>query len=167
MTTHTATGRPAPPRLRQPLGIPIRHRSIVRDHTITGTATQLSNLVANHRLAGTLVAMTAPRPVGDRYQVIIWVREYQPTRPTVTVSSVGEHTRTRARRPRRARVAVIATAVAGAVAGILAVAAYLIGQLVELVAAHAGLILGVLALAAILAALAAWGSGRRRHCPGC
>jgi hypothetical protein len=47
------------------------------------------------------------------------------------------------------------------------VAAYLIGQLVELIAAHAGLVLGVLALAALLAGLTAGRGSGRRHCPGC
>jgi hypothetical protein len=47
------------------------------------------------------------------------------------------------------------------------VAAYLIGQLVGLIAAHAGLVLGVLALAALLAASATRRRTGRRHCPGC
>jgi hypothetical protein len=170
MTTHRqpTTGRPAPPRLGEPLGIPNGHY-INRDHTITGTAGQLANIVANHRNAGTLVALTAPRPVGDRFQVVIRLREYQPARPTTRVTSVSAHARTRIRRPRRrARFAFIVTAITGIVAGLVAVAAYLIGQLVELIAAHAALILGVLALAVILATAAARrSSSGRRHCPGC
>ncbi len=71
------------------------------------------------------------------------------------------------RNRRRTRIAVIATTVTGAVAGLLTAAAYLLGQLVELIAAYAGLILGVLALAAILAGLTARRSSGRRHCPGC
>jgi hypothetical protein len=160
MTTHTTTRT----------GRPVTHRAaghyITRDRTVTGTATQLANLVANHRTAGTLVAMTAPRPVGDRFQVVIRFREFQPTRPTARVTSVGNYARTRTSRPRLARIAVIATATTGVIAGLVTAAAYLIGQLVELITANAGLILGVLALLAILAALTAE-SSRRRHCPGC
>ena len=162
MSTHTTTrtGRPVTQRAAG--------HYITRDRTVTGTATQLANLVANHRNAGTLVAMTAPRPVpGDRFQVVIRLREYQPAQPTVRVTSVGEHARTYARRPRRTRLAVIGTAITGTAAGLVAVAAYLIGQLVELITAHAGLILGVLVLVAILAATAARRGSSGRHCPGC
>jgi hypothetical protein len=161
MTTHThpVTGRPVTARAAGP------YRT--RDHTVTGTAIQLANLVANHHNAGTLVAMTAPRPAGDRFQILIRVRESQISRPTVRVTTVGEPARTRS--PRRgARIAVIITAVTGLAAGLIAVAAYLLGQLAELIAAHAGQILGVLALTAVTAGLAARrGSRRRRHCPGC
>ena len=168
MTTHPTTrpGRPAPPRPAAPLGIangPCR----IRDHTITGTATQLANLIGNHRTAGTLVASTAPRPViGDRFQVVIRLRE--PTAaPTVRATSAGGYTRTRVQRSRRTRVAVTVTAITGVVAGLLAVAAYLLGQLVEFLAAHAALILAVLVLAAILARLGTRRASGRRHCPGC
>jgi hypothetical protein len=162
MTTHTdtppATGRPPTARAAGPY--------LIRDHTVTGTAIQLANLVANHHNAGTLVAMTAPRPVGDRFQILIRVRE---PRPTIRVTSVGEHARTRIRLPRRgARIAVIATTITGTAAGLIAVAVYLLGQLIELITVHAALILGVLALAAILAAAAARrNSSGSRHCPGC
>ncbi|GIE90885.1 hypothetical protein [Actinoplanes regularis] len=160
MTTHTTTGRPAP----QPAG-----HYINRDHTVTGTATQLANLLANHRAAGTLIAVRPPRwMTGDRFQVDIRIRELQPTRPAVRVTSAGQYARTRVRRPRRTRIAVIVTAITGTIAGLAAVATYLIGQLVELIAAHAAQILGVLALAAILAIAAARrNSSGRRHCPGC
>ena len=170
MTTHThpSTGRPTPPRLAAPLGIPNAHY-VIRDHTVTGTATQLANLVANHRTAGTLVALTAPRPVtGDRFQIVIRIRECGPARPTVRVTSVGVYARTGTWRPRRpARVAVTVTAITGAVAGLVAVAAYLLGQLVELIAANTAPVLGVLVLAAILARLGTRRSTGRRHCPGC
>jgi hypothetical protein len=159
MTTRTQSRRPVTQRAAG--------HYINRDHTVTGTSAQLANIVANHRNAGTLVALTAPRPVGDRLQVVIRVREYQTTPPTTRAISVGEHAHTRARRSRRTRVAVIVTAVTGTIAGLLAVAAYLIGQLVELIAAHAGLILAVLALAAVLAGLCTRRSSRGRHCPGC
>jgi hypothetical protein len=139
---------------------------INRDHTVTGTATQLANIVANHRTAGTLVAFTRPRPVGDRFQVTIRLREYP---PTTRVTSVGEYARTRVqRRTRRTRTAVIVTTITGTIAGAAAVAAYLIGQLVEFITDHAGQLLGVLVLAAIIAAAAARRSSTsRRHCPGC
>jgi hypothetical protein len=81
---------------------------------------------------------------------------------------VGEYARTYARPTRRTRIAVIATAITGTVAGLLAATAYLIGQLVEFIAAHAAQILGVLVLAVILAAATASRSNTsRRHCPGC
>lgn len=155
MTTTIRTGRPVTARAAG--------HYIHRDHTITGTPTQLANIVANHRHAGTLVAMTAPRPLtGDRFQLVIRVREPQQTTPTATV--IGGNVRV----SRRTRIAVIATAVTGAVAGLVAVAAYLLGQLVELITAHAGLILAVLAPAAILTTAAARrSSSGRRHCPGC
>jgi hypothetical protein len=153
MTTHNSPSRPAPPRLGQPLGIVHRHY-FDRDYTVTATTAQLANLVARHRSAGTLVAVTSLGPVGDRWRVILRLREYQPAR-------------TSNRRSRRIRIAVIVTAVTGTVAGLVAVAAYLIGQLVELIAAHAGPVLGVLALAALLAGTATRRRTGRRHCPGC
>jgi hypothetical protein len=160
MTTHTTTrpGRPVTPRAAG--------HTIVRDHTVTGTATQLANLIANHRNAGTLVALTAPRPVGERFQLVIRLREFQTSRLTARAASVGEHARIRVPRPRRTRVAVIVAATTGTIAGLVAVAAYLLGQLVELITAHAVPILGVLALTAILAGVCSGRSGRR-HCPGC
>lgn len=161
MNAHTTT------RPRRPVTERATGQYVNRDHVVTGTPTQLANIVANHRNAGTFVALTAPRPVGDRFRVVIRLREFQPTRPTVRVTSVGEHARTRFRRPRRARIAAIAATATGVVAGLVTAAAFLIGQLVEFVTTHAAPILGVLVLAAILAALAARGSGRRRHCPGC
>jgi hypothetical protein len=162
MTTHThpTTGRPVTPRAAG-------HHLIIRDHTVTGTATQLANIVANHRNAGTLVALTAPRPVGDRLQVVIRIRENVPARSPVRVTSLGAHATMRAARSRRRHRVPVITAVVGAVAGLHAMAAYLVGQLVELIVAHAGLVLGVLALAALLAGLTAGRGSGRRHCPGC
>jgi hypothetical protein len=156
MTTHP-TARPA------------AGHYINRHHTVTGTATQLANIVANHRTAGTLAGMSKPRPVtGDRFQVDLRIREYQPTRPAVRVASVGAYARSRFQRPRRTRIAVIVTAVTGAIAGTAALAAYLIDQLVEFIAAHAAQLLGVLVLAAIVAVAAARRStSSGRHCPGC
>jgi hypothetical protein len=141
--THSATGQPVTDRAAG--------HYLNRDHTVTGTATQLANIVANHRNAGTLVDLTAPRPItGNRFQIIIRLRECQPTRPTTRVTSVGEHARTRIRRPRRSRIAVITT-VTGVGAGILTVTAYLLGQLVEFVVAHAAPLIGALVLIAVLA----------------
>jgi hypothetical protein len=161
MTTHAqpATGRPV---TQWAAG-----RHILRDHTVTGTATQLANLIANYRDAGTLVALTAPRRVtADLFQVVIRLREPVPARPAIRVTSVGEHAHTRVKRLRRTRVVVVTT-VTATITGLAAVAAYLIGQLVELIAAHAALIVGVLALVALLAGLCSGRSGHRRHCPGC
>jgi hypothetical protein len=143
MTTHPTTGRPV---TEGAAG-----HYIHRDHTVTGTATQLANIVANHRNAGTLIALTAPRPItGDRFQLVIRLREYQPTQPATRVTSAGEHARTRIRRSRRSRIAVITT-VTGVTAGTLTVAAYLLGQLVAFIAAHAAILIGALALIALLA----------------
>jgi hypothetical protein len=141
--------------------------------TVVGTPTQLANVLTNHRTAGTLIAAGRPSALAyqpGRYQIRVRLRETVPARPMVRVTSIGQYAKTRAARPRRRRrspVPVVITAVVGVVAGLLAVAAYLIGQLVELIVAHAGLILGVLALAALLAATATRRGSGRRHCPGC
>jgi hypothetical protein len=159
MTTHTTPTAP-------------RHtdtRYVYRDHTVVGTPTQLANVVANHRQAGTFVALTTPRPLtGNRFQVVVRLREPHPAAPATRVHSVGDYARTRASRSRRrTRTAVIVTAVTSTVAGLITVAAYLLGQLVELIAAHAALVVG-LVLAALIAALAARRrTSGRRHCPGC
>jgi hypothetical protein len=141
--------------------------------TVVGTPIQLVNVLSNHRTAGTLIAAGRPLPLAydpGRYQIRIRLREPVPARPIVRVTSNtsnGDHTTTRAvRSRRRSRVSVV-TAVVGLVAGLLAVAAYLIGQLVELITAHAGPVLGVLALAALLAGTATRRRTGRRHCPGC
>jgi hypothetical protein len=143
-----------------------------REHatTVVGTPTQLANVITNHRTAGTLIAAGRPFALPNnpgRYQIRIRLREPGPARPPVRVTSTGEHTTMRATRPRRRNRVPMVTAVVGVVAGLLAVAAYLIGQLVGLIAAHAGLVLGVLALAALLAATATRRRTGRRHCPGC
>jgi len=159
MTTHTqlTPGRP--------VTTPAAGHYIRRDHTVIGTADQIANLINHHRDAGTLIAATTPCPLtGGRFQTTIWVRVPVPARPT----TLGQQSRIRTRRPRRrTRIAVMVTAVTGTLAGLVALAAYLLGQLVELIAAHAGLILGALALAAILAGLSTRRSSGRRHCPGC
>jgi hypothetical protein len=144
-----------------------------REHatTVVGTPTQLANLLTNHRTAGTLIAAGRPFPLAykpGRYQIRVRLREPGPARPTVRVTSVDQYAKTRpVGSRRRSRVPVVITAVVGVVAGLLAVATYLIGQLVELIAAHAGPVLGVVALAALLAATATRRRTGRRHCPGC
>jgi hypothetical protein len=138
--------------------------------TVVGTPTQLANVITSHRTAGTLIAAGRPYALAyhpGRYHIRIRLRVPGPARPMVRVISVGEHTTMRATRPRRRNRVPMVTAVVGVVAGLLAVAAYLIGQLVELIAAHAGPVLGVLALAALLAATATRRRTGRRHCPGC
>jgi hypothetical protein len=138
--------------------------------TVVGTPTQLANVLTNHRTAGTLIAAGRPFPLAynpGRYQIRVRLREPGPARPTVRVTSVDQYAKTRAvGSRRRSRVPVVITAVVGVVAGLLAMAAYLIGQLVALIAAHAGPVLGVLALAALAASATRRRTGRR-HCPGC
>jgi hypothetical protein len=137
--------------------------------TVVGTPTQLTNVITNHRTAGTLIAAGRPFPLAyrpGRYQLRIRLREPVPARPMVLAASIGEQAQVRAVRSRRRSRVPVVTAVVGVVAGLLAVAAYLIGQLVELITAHAGPVLGVLALAALAASATRRRTGRR-HCPGC
>ncbi len=125
-----------------------------RDHSVVGTPAQIANLLANHTAAGTLVAATAARPMpGPDTRVRVFVR-----------LAAAPQTGSVERRP--GRIVALALAAAGGLAGIAAIAAYLLGQLVAFVTAHAAQIVGVIVLAAILAALI--GSRRTgRHCPGC
>jgi hypothetical protein len=129
-----------------------------RDHSVIGTPAQIANLIANHTAAGTLIAATAARPMpGPDTRVQVWVR----LAATPRKAPPG---RPRDRRTRR--VVALAVTAAGALAGVAAATAYLLGQLVAFVTAHAAQIAGVLIVAAILAALI--GSRRTgRHCPGC
>jgi hypothetical protein len=141
---------------------------IHRDITVPGTPTQLANIIANHRRKGTFVGVTDAVPLtAGRTQITLRLREPQASRPGTRVTAASEHARARVRRPRQTRTTVIVAAVVGTAAGLIAVAAYLFGQLVELIAAHAGMVLGVLALAAVLAAAAHRRSSNRRHFPGC
>ncbi len=147
-----------------------------RDFHIAGPLTDLQVLIAVHTAAGTLVHATAPRPAGTPGYAVARLRLRHVTHTSGTplpfppgyrpagqplASTPGIPVRN------RSRIAVIATTIVGAVAGLLTAAAFLLGQLVELITAHAGLILGVLALAAILTGLAARRGSGRRHCPGC
>jgi hypothetical protein len=142
-----------------------------RDHFITGTPAQLAAIWNNHRQAGTLITWLKPRLLDDgSYQMMLRLRTAPPdTRPQATrPAQVSVAAPSAYQRPRLfGRKAVIVTAIAGTIAGLLAAVAYLLGKLVELITAHAALILGVLALAAIIAAATARRSSGRRHCPGC
>ncbi|GAB1692784.1 hypothetical protein [Krasilnikovia sp. M28-CT-15] len=151
MTIHARPGRPVTARAAG-------HRpTVTRDHTVVGTAAQLVNLITRHRTAGTLIAITTPRPLpGDRFQLVIRLRE------PIRVASVGDYARTRA--TRRTRIAVTVTAITGVLVGLLALGAFLLGQLAELATAHAAPTLGLLGLAALLAGLT---RRSRRHCPRC
>ena len=141
----------------------------IRKHSITGTPAQLANIVTNHNNAGTLVGISELRPLsGGRLNMVIRLRETQKARPNVRVTSAGEYARTRTqqnRRSRRTRTTILA--ITGTLVGLAAVAAFLIGQLVELIATHAAVSLGVF-LALVFTAMAARRrSSSRRHCPGC
>ncbi|WP_200208931.1 hypothetical protein [Micromonospora coerulea] len=146
-----------------------------RNMTVVGLPEQVANVLRNHHNAGTLVAMTAPRPVSATDpRIRVNVRLLDTTTPAirpVRVTSMREHITNRVqpaqqRRIRR-RIAIAAT-VTAAVVALVAAVAYLVDQLVTFLADHAALIAGLLAIAAlILAALrSAVGSGKR-HCPGC
>jgi hypothetical protein len=137
--------------------------------TVIGTADQLTTLIANHRTAGTLIAVGRPFALPYRpghYQLRIRLRN-QLARPTTQITPMAERASTRSRRRRRTRIAATITAVTGGIAGLTAVAAYLLGRLVELIAAHLGLLLGVVAVALLLAALVRAGACPGIHCPGC
>jgi hypothetical protein len=148
-TATTPTGRYAP--------------AAYRHHILTGTPQQVANVLARHHHAGTLAAASAPRPAPDRQ---VWVRiTIRETAPAPTPPPPTAR-RIRIRRPGRA--AALVAAIAAPIVGILAVAAYLFGQLVEWATAHAATLAGLALLAALIAA-ALGGTGRhgKRHCPGC
>ncbi len=140
----------------------------IRNHSVTGTPAQLANIVTNHNNAGTLIGISELRPLaGGRLLMVIRLRENQKTRPNVRVTSAGEYARTyRTRRNRRTRTTVLA--ITSTAVGLAAVAAFLIGQLVELIATHAAMSLGIF-ITLVFTAIAATRrrSGNRRHCPGC
>jgi hypothetical protein len=137
--------------------------------TVVGTADQLTTLITNHRTAGTLIAVGRPYPVPYRpghYQLRIRLRN-QLARPTTQITPIGKRASTRSPSRRRTRNVATITAITGGIAGLTAVAAYLIGQLAELIAAHLGLLLGVAAVALLLAGLVRAGACPGIHCPGC
>ena len=146
-----------------------------RTMTVVGLPEQVANVLRNHHNAGTLVAMTAPRPVSPTDpRIRVNVRLVDTTTPATRparVASLATHITTRVhhsqRRRIRRRIAIAATVTAAAVA-VAAAVAYLIGQLVAFLTNNAAIIAGLLTIAAlILAALrSTFGSGKR-HCPGC
>jgi hypothetical protein len=152
-TSHTLTappsGRYAPAAYRQ--------------HILTGTPQQVANVRANHHTAGTLVAATAPRPAPGRQ---VWVRiTIRETPPAPTRPPTARRSRRRLRRP--GGTPAIVVAIAALVVGVLAMSAYLLGQLVGWATAHATLA-GIALLAALIAGVLRGIAGRgKRHCPGC
>ena len=130
----------------------------IRDITVVGTPTEIGAVLDNHAAAGTLIAVTAPRPVAHRdprMQVVIRLRDVAP--PTRRPRAVR-------RRPTRVGIAVTA-----GILGALSAAAYLIGVVVEVLATYAQLILGglVIIVIALCLLLRAIGGNGHRHCPGC
>ncbi|MET8350907.1 hypothetical protein [Micromonospora sp. NPDC005206] len=148
-----------------------------RDHTLIGLPEQVANVIRNHHTAGTLVSMTAPRPVSPtdpRIRVALRLVDTTTTTTTTTaaprpvrVTSLRTHItdRARPRRVRRTRRVIAITTAAGTVlAGAIAAVVYLVAFLIH----HAALIAGLLAVAAlILAALRGSTGSGKRHCPGC
>jgi hypothetical protein len=131
-----------------------------------------------HAHAGTLVNATAPTPATGQATLRMRVRNsiitaqgprplpdgYRIAGPPAAIRHNNTAHTGRTHQPPSTAL-IVTGLISGTVA--LAAAAYLIGQLIELIAAHAAQIIGALVLLAIIAALAARGSGRRRHCPGC
>jgi hypothetical protein len=168
MTTH--------PPVRAPRSIhTIGHADSSTDSyatNVVGTADQLANLIANHRTAGTLITAGRPLPVPDRpghYQLRIRLREHMSARPTTRIISAGPSPDARDRRlHRRTRIAATIMAITGTIATLAATAAYLLGQLVELITEHLAVILGVGVLVVLLlAALGRVGACPGIHCSGC
>ena len=140
-----------------------------RTLTVVGLPEQVANVIRNHRAAGTLIAMTVPRPVSATDpRVRVGIRLAQPL-PSMQVDSIDQYIadRHRTRNHTRRQVALVVALTAAAVA-VIAVGAWLVAQVVAFVAAHAAVIVGAIVLAAITAGLllTATTSGKR-HCPGC
>ncbi len=134
------------------------------EHTIVGTPAQVANVLAHHT-TGTLIAMSAPRPATTHptdSRIQIRVRLHTTTSAPGVTASIRPPRTTGVRKV----IALVVTA-AGVVTGLLAVAAYLIGQLVAFVTAHAATIAGVLVAGAAAALLARSTGASKRHCPGC
>jgi hypothetical protein len=144
-----------------------------RDHTLIGLPEQVANVIRNHHTAGTLVSMTAPRPVSPTDpRIRVALRLVDTTTPApgprpVRVTSLRTHItdRVRPHRTRRTRrVIAITTAATTVVAGLITAAVYLVAFLID----RAAIIAGLLAVAAlILAALRGTTGSGKRHCPGC
>ncbi len=141
-----------------------------RDHFITGTPQQLAAIWNNHREAGTLITWLQPRPLDDgTYELMLRLRTTPPvTPPRPSPPAAAPQTRpVPDYRPRIAgRTAALLTAALAAVTGLIAVAAFLLGQLVHRLTDPAAPILGDLGVLAVLTGLGIRRSGRR-HCPGC
>jgi hypothetical protein len=167
------------------------------DHTVIGTPNHVANLIANHTTAGTLLAVSrlVPLPNNDgRVAVKLRLRDTTPappqrpalpaafraravTRPTPAPAEHGAASpevdykltiRVRSSRSRhRRRILTIAAVAAVTVSTIVALAGYLLAQLVALIATHAAALLGVLGAVLLALAVLRGGGGRKRHCPGC
>ncbi|MGS2616575.1 hypothetical protein ACVCAH_18915 [Micromonospora sp. LZ34] len=142
-----------------------------RDHTLIGSPEQVANVIRNHHSAGTLVSMTAPRPVSatdPRVRVALRLVDTTAGPCPVRVTSLRTHITDRVRPHRRRRtrrvIAITTTAATAMVAGLIAAVVYLVAFLID----HAAIIAGLLAVAAlILAALHGTTGSGKRHCPGC
>jgi hypothetical protein len=160
-------------------------RGHYRDYTVVGTADQLRNVVTNHATAGTLAAITTPRPISatdPRLRMTLRIHTTSPvptrpttpahrgtTRPTSTPRPTTPPTPTRSRPIRRPMstwrrwltlIGLLFTA------ALTAALVYLIWQLVAFVTANAAAIIGFVTIAA-LAYIAINAGGGKRHCPGC
>jgi hypothetical protein len=149
---------------------PVRYR----DHTVIGSPAQIRNVIANHRAAGTLIAVDPPetlRPGTHTVRVRLRLRDTPPAPsqampPAATLDAADPAGWRTQRRRRLARISAVAVAVAAPALGVVAAAAYLIGQLVEWVTAHAATLAGLTLLALLITAAIRRSSGKR-HCPGC
>lgn len=146
-----------------------------RDTTLIGLPEQVATVLRNHSTAGTLVSMTAPRPVSPTDpRIRVAVRLIDTATPAVRpvrVTSLRTHITNRVQHTQRRRARrrlVIATTVTATIVALVAVVAYLVGRLVTFLVDHAALIAGLLAVAAlIVAALRGVTGSGKRHCPGC
>jgi hypothetical protein len=134
-----------------------------RDYTLIGPPRHVLNVIANHRAAGTLIAVHTLSPISvDDPIVRVRLRLHDtpptPARPLTPVASLAP------RRLRRITTVILATA--APVLGVVLAVAYLIGRLVEWITAHASGPAGLTAVAVLIAA-GLRGTRRRRHCPGC
>ncbi|MFX0593315.1 hypothetical protein [Melissospora conviva] len=140
----------------------------IRTLTVVGLPEQVANVIRNHRAAGTLIAMTVPRPVSATDpRVRVGIRLAQPL-PSVQVDSIGQYIADRHRTRNHTRRVALVVALTAAAVAVIAAGAWIVAQVVAFITAHAALIVGAIVLAAIAAGLliTATTSGKR-HCPGC
>jgi hypothetical protein len=145
---------------------PVRYR----DHTVIGSPAQIRNVIANHRAAGTLIAVDPPETVSAAdHTVRVRLRLCDaPPAPTPVMPSAAQPAGWPTHRRRLGRISAVVLAVAAPVLGVVAAAAYLLGRLVEWVTAHPATIAGAAAAVALITAALLRGTGRgNRHCPGC